>query len=386
MRSGVTLRLPSLPNWRAWFWQGLLLAGVAAVVWYFAGNAAQNLARKSIPIGFAFLAKPAGFDIPFRLLEWHTTDTYGRAVLVALANTLLVSVLAIVTTTIIGLVLGIMRLSPNWLARNTAFAIVEFVKNTPQLVQIFFIYIGVLQALPQSRESLHVGDAIFLNIRGLFLPTPILGETATAAALLLVAGVASGTVLWRLRLRISGSARGVLGLLAWVLPLAAIAYGIDGGVIAGWELPELRGFNFRGGFAVRPELLALWLGLANYTGAFVAEIVRAAINGIDRGQVEAAMSVGLTRGQVLRLVVLPQALRLIIPPLTSQYLNVIKSSSLGAAIAYPEVFLMIGGTTLNQTGQAIEAMAIVMLVFLTVNLITSAFMNWYNRAVALKER
>src|SRR5262249_49285149 len=186
-------------------------------------------------------------------------------------NTLLVSVLAIVTTTVIGLVLGIMRLSPNWLARNTAFAVVEFVKNTPQLVQIFFIYVGVLQALPQTRESLSLGGAVFLNIRGLFLPAPILAETAGTALLLLLAGLAAGVVLWRVRLRRTGSTRGVLGLLAWILPLAAIAYAVDGGIVAGWDRPELKGFNFRGGFAVRPELLALWLGLANYTGAFVAE-------------------------------------------------------------------------------------------------------------------
>ncbi|MCC6471347.1 MAG: ABC transporter permease subunit [Alphaproteobacteria bacterium] len=378
-------RLWSSERLRGWCLQGLLIAAVATVVGYFAVNTVGNLERRSIPFGLGFLSRPAGFDFPFHVLDWKVTDTYGRAVVVALANTVLVSVLAIATTTVLGLVLGIMRLSLNWLVRTTATLIVEFIKNTPQLIQIFFFYIAVLQALPQARESFQAAG-MFLNIRGLFLPAPVMGDAAGLDALALLVAVALGSVLWRGRARVTGTARRALAAVAWLLPLGALVHAWATGMIAAWEWPELRGFNFRGGWVVRPELLALWIGLSVYTGVFIAEIVRSAINAIDRGQTEAARSLGLTRGQNMRLVILPQALRLIIPPLTSQYLNVIKSSSLGAAIAYPEVFLMIGGTTLNQTGQAIEAMAIVMSVFLSVNLVTSAGMNWYNRAVALKER
>lgn len=378
-------RLLSDPRYRGWVLQGLLLLALGAVAVFLAINTANNLNRRSIPFGLEFLSRPAGFDFPFRILDWKVTDTYGRAVIVALANTLLVSVLSIVATTILGLALGIMRLSLNWLVRATSTAIIEFVKNTPQLIQIFFFYIAVLQALPQARESLKLGGAL-LNIRGLFLPAPLFSASAGIDALVFLAAIVVGVVLWHYRARVVGQARRTMAALAWALPLGAIAYAWGDGMIAGWEYPELRGFNFRGGLVVRPELLALWVGLSVYAAAFIAEIVRSAINAIQRGQSEASRSLGLTRGQTMRLVILPQALRLIIPPLTSQYLNVIKSSSLGAAIAYPEVFLIIGGTTLNQTGQAIESMAIVMAVFLVINLTTAALMNWYNRAVALKER
>lgn len=378
-------RLLASERLRGWVLQGLLIAGVVLVVGYFGLNTASNLDRRSTPFGLAFLGRPAGFDFPFHVLDWKVTDTYGRAVIVALANTALVAGLAIVTTTILGLILGLMRLSLNWLVRTTATIIVEFIKNTPQLVQIFFFYIGVLQALPQARESFQFGG-VFLNIRGLFLPAPILGDAAGTATVLFLAASAIGIVLWRRRAGTTGKSRRALAALSWCLPALALAYAWASGFVQAWEWPELRGFNFRGGWVVRPELLALWIGLTVYTGVFIAEIVRSAIAAIHKGQTEASRSLGLTRGQTMRLVILPQALRLIIPPLTSQYLNVIKSSSLGAAIAYPELFLMIGGTTLNQTGQAIEAMSIVMLVFLSINLVTSALMNWYNRAVALKER
>ena len=372
---------------RDWAWQGGFLLAIGAVVWFFASNTAENLAKRNLPFGLSVLWKQAGFDIPFKLVEWQTTFTYGHAVYVVLLNTLLVSAMAIVTATALGTALGIMRLSSNWLVRTVALCVGEVVKNTPQLVQIFFIYVAVLQALPQLRQSHQLGGSALLNVRGLFLPAPILGESAAiigwAALAALIAFIA---LRWMAARSDDFGRRRRLAWLSWTPFLLVILAGWLSGAIAGWDEPKLDRFNIRGGFSLKPELLALWIGLSTYASAFIADIVRAAILGIHKGQTEAAMSLGLTRGQTLRLVILPQARRLIIPPLTSQFLNITKSSSLGASIAYPELVLMIGRTMLNQTGQAIESMTIVLSVFLAINLITAFLMNWYNRAVALKER
>lgn len=371
---------------KGWLWQGLLLVCVVLVAWFFAHNAAENLAKKNLPFGFGFLERTAGFDIPFKLVEWAVTNTYARAVYVAILNTLLIAAMSVALATVLGLLLGLLRLSSNWLARTVSMAIIEAVRNTPQLVQIFFLYIAVLQTLPQARNSLKVGDVAFLNIRGLYLPTPVWGETAPATVVALLACVVVAVALWRYRLRMSSVRRRVLGAVAVALPVLVLILGWESGAVAGFSVPELRGFNFRGGVQIPPELMALWLGLSIYSSAFIAEIVRGAMEGIDRGQTEAALSLGLTRWQTLKLVILPQALRIIVPPLTSQYLNIIKSSSLGAGIAYPEVFQIVIGTVLNQSGRAIEVIIIVMAFFLAINLVTSMFMNWYNRAIALKER
>lgn len=370
-------RLWSSERLRGWCLQGLLIAAVATVVGYFAVNTVGNLERRSIPFGLGFLSRPAGFDFPFHVLDWKVTDTYGRAVVVALANTVLVSVLAIATTTVLGLVLGIMRLSLNWLVRTTATLIVEFIKNTPQLIQIFFFYIAVLQALPQARESFQAAG-MFLNIRGLFLPAPVMGDAAGLDALALLVAVALGSVLWRGRARVTGTARRALAAVAWLLPLGALVHAWATGMIAAWEWPELRGFNFRGGWRVPPELLALWLGLFVYGAGFIAEIVRESILGVHRGQREAALTLGLSPWRAMSLVILPQATRAAIPPLTSQYLNIIKSSSLGAAIAYPEVVQIFARTVLNQSGRAIEVMTLLLGVFLAVNLLVSVALNVWN--------
>ncbi len=371
---------------KGWLWQGLLLVSVVLVAWFFAHNAAENLAKKNLPFGFGFLERTAGFDIPFKLVEWAVTNTYGRAVFVAILNTLLIAAMSVALSTLLGLVLGLLRLSSNWLARTVSMAIIEAVRNTPQLVQIFFLYIAVLQTLPAARNSLNLGGLAFLNIRGLYLPTPVWGDSAAATALALLACLVIAVGLWRYRLRMSSARRRLLGAVAVALPILVLFVGWESGAVAGLSVPELRGFNFRGGVQIPPELMALWLGLSIYSSAFIAEIVRGAMEGIDRGQTEAALSLGLTRWQTLKLVILPQALRIIVPPLTSQYLNIIKSSSLGAGIAYPEVFQIVIGTVLNQSGRAIEVIIIVMAFFLVINLITSMFMNWYNRAIALKER
>jgi general L-amino acid transport system permease protein len=371
---------------KGWLWQALLLLSAVLVVWFFAHNAAENLARKNLPFGFAFLERTAGFDIPFKLVDWVVTNTYGHAVYVAILNTLLIAALSVVAATALGLLLGLLRLSSNWLARNVAMGVVEAVRNTPQLVQIFFFYIAVLQTLPQTRNSLKFWDVAFLNIRGLYLPTPVWGEAALPTLLGFIAAIVVAVALWRMRARLTQAWRPLLAAIAFGLPVLVLVVGWRSGALAGFSVPELRGFNFRGGVQIPPELVALWFGLSLYASAFIAEIVRGAMQGIAHGQTEAALSLGLSRWQTLKLVILPQALRIIVPPLTSQYLNIIKSTSLGAGIAYPEVFQIVIGTVLNQSGRAIEVIIIVMIFFLAINLITSTFMNWYNRAIALKER
>lgn len=307
----------------------MLLLAVVAIAWALGSEAMANLARRNMSFGFGFLADHANFDIPFRLISWSVGDTYARALLVCTLNTLLVSAMAIVAATLIGLIVGVMRLSTNWLVRNIALCFIEAVRNTPQLVQIIFWYVAVLQTLPGPRQSIHLPLGILLNIRGLFLPS-----------------LAHGQI----------------------------------------EYPAMSGFNIAGGIQVPPELVAVWAGLSIYGAAFIAEIVRAAILSVHRGQREAALSLGLKSGQVMRKVVLPQALRVMIPQLTSQYLNIIKGSSLGAAVAYPELFQIFAGTVLNQSGREMETIFILMAIFLSINLVTSAFMNWYNRHVALVER
>lgn len=373
----ATRALVSRPwlTWRALVAQGALLAVVLAFVLWLAANAGDNLARRGISFGFGFLWQIAGFDIPFRLVPWAVTDTYGEALLVVFLNTLLVSALGVVTATALGLVLGIMRLSSNWLARSSSLVVIEVVRNTPQLLQIIFWYVAVLQTLPQMRQSLNPADGVFLNIRGLFLPAPLAGPaTAWAAAALATAFVAL-PFLWRVR-----------GVGPWALALPSAALLALAATVDGWSLPVLQGFNFKGGMVVPPELVALWAGLSIYSAAFIAEIVRGSIEGVPRGQPEAAASLGLKPQPILWLVVMPQALRVMIPQLTSQYLNLIKSSSLGAAIAYPELVQIFAGTVLNQSGRAIEVMVIVMAVFLAINLLAAAGMARFDAQAAIRER
>ncbi|GLK85826.1 amino acid ABC transporter permease [Ancylobacter defluvii] len=362
----------------------LLLQGVALligglVIGWFAQNAASNLARRSMELDFGFLGSVAGFSMPFQILSFAPTDTYFLALVTAFANTLLVSALGVITATVLGLGLGVLRLSRNWLLSTVSGAIIELVRNTPQLLQIVFWYVGVLQLLPLARQSLPFGDVAFLNIRGLFLPAPVGGPWSSALIIAFFASLA--LVPLARRYLAPESRRSGLFWLAPPLLLLALVLSIDG-----WSLPALKGFNFVGGMVLPPELVALWAGLSLYTAAFIAEIVRASVETIGKGQVEAAHSLGLKPWLTLRLVVLPQALRLMIPQMTNQYLNLIKSSSLGAAIAYPEIVQIFAGTVLNQSGRAIEVMVIVMGVFLIINLAASAALAQLNERVALKER
>jgi general L-amino acid transport system permease protein len=367
------------PSARARAGQWVLLAGVIAALWWLGGLAANSMARRHAPFGFGFLADHANFDIPFTLISWQVGDTYARALLVTVLNTLLVSVISIVTATLLGLLVGIMRLSSNWLVRNIALWFIEAIRNTPQLVQIIFFYVAVIQTLPNVRQSIALPGGLLLNIRGLYLPTITPAPAAAILWPLALVLVAATPFARRITLR----GRPVAGKAA-LLPVLAVALALAG--IGEVSHPALRGFNIAGGVQVPPELVALWAGLSLYAAAFIAEIVRAAILSVHRGQREAALSLGLKPGQVLSKVVLPQALRVMIPPLTSQYMNIIKSSSLGTAIAYPELFEIIAGTVLQQSGRELECMLLVMAVFLVINLATSVFMNWYNRHVALPTR
>ncbi len=360
---------------------------VLAIVVLIAVNVSGNLQHRGLSLSFEFLSRPASFDIPFKLIDFNSRDTYARAALVAVLNTVLVAFLAIVTATIVGVAFGTFLLSPNPLLRRTAMMFVEVIKNTPQLLQLLFWYVVLLRQLPNARESYQPLTGVFINVRGLFMPTiqivapdgrSWLAWTAIAAVLGLAGyGIRQLFAPQRVELRKSLSiAIGLVALAAacWLASAAAVTL----------SRPELRGFNFRGGVQIVPELIALWIGLAIYASSFIADLVRGAVLAVPKGQEEAAFALGLKHGHTLRLVKLPQALQIVVPPLVSQYLNITKSSTLGIAIAYPEIMTVLGGTTLNQTGQAIETMMIIMTVFILINLIVSALMNQYNRHVALK--
>ncbi|HCM1426839.1 TPA: amino acid ABC transporter permease [Vibrio parahaemolyticus] len=368
------------------------IIAITALVFFFytiINNALNNLDARGIATGFGFLNQEAGFGIGLTLIEYNETYSYGRTFIVGLLNTALVSVLGIILATAIGFTMGVARLSTNWLVSRLAAVYIETFRNIPLLLQIFFWYFAVLQALPSARQSLSLGEAIFLNVRGLYFPAPVFNEGSGVVIAAFVIGLVAtiSISIWaRNKQRLTGQqtpmGRIGLGLLVG-LPL--LVYFVSGMPIS-LEYPELKGFNFKGGISIIPELAALLLALSVYTAAFIAEIVRSGINAVSHGQTEAAMSLGLPRAKTLKLVVIPQALRIIIPPLTSQYLNLTKNSSLAMAIGYPDLVSVFAGTTLNQTGQAIEIIAMTMGVYLTLSLLTSALMNLYNRKVALVER
>jgi general L-amino acid transport system permease protein len=373
---------------RGIFYQLLLLAAVFGVAWYLIGNTLHNLSTRQIQVGFDFLGREAGFEIAESQIAYAPSDSYFRAFLVGLFNTLHVAVLGVVLATALGTLVGIARLSTNWLLSRLASAYVETMRNIPLLLQLFVWYGLFTELMPPVRQAIALGGGVFVTQRGLYYPWPEPNPAWGAAGLALLAGIALALA-WRSHARRLQDRTGrqlpvgiPVALLVLGLPLAAwAAFGAPTALV----YPELRGFNFRGGKVLSPEFLALLIGLSTYTAAFVAEIVRAGILAVDRGQGEAAMSLGLNRGQELRLVTLPQALRVIIPPMTSQYLNLTKNSSLAVAIGYPDL-VAVANTTMNQTGQAIEAIAILMAVYLSISLLISLFMNWYNSRVRLVER
>ena len=364
------------------FYQIVTLGIVALGIYYIVTNTARNMLERGLASGFHFLGVESQFDIGMTLIEYSPTSTYFDSFIVGLLNTLLVAGIGILFATIIGFTVGIMRLSSNWLIAKIAEAYVEILRNIPLLLQIFFWYFAVLRALPKPKQSLELYDSFFLNNRGLFIPDTVFGEGSSIIFYLLwlTIIISIGIFIWAKRRQNRTGERfpafyvsTALILGTFFISLAATGFPVS------FEYPELKGFNFKGGVKLIPELVALTFALAMYTASFIAEVVRGGIMAVSKGQTEAAKSVGLKQNLILRLIIIPQALRVIVPPLTNQYLNLTKNSSLAAAIAYPDLVLVFAGTALMQTGQAIEIIGMVMGVYLFLSLFTSLIMNLFNR-------
>lgn len=379
----------SNPAVRAWLFQIIAIVAVVSVAIYLIHNTVTNLSNRGITSGFAFLDRGAGFGIVQHLIDYEQGDTYGRVFLVGLLNTLLVSALCIVFASFLGFFLGLARLSENWLLRKLSTIYIETFRNIPPLLQIFFWYFAVLRNLPGPRQAVSAFDLAFLSNRGLYIPAPAFGEGIVGFIVAVLIAIAVTVGLYRFnrkhQMKTGQLRRTWPTALGLIILLPLLSHWLFGAALH-WDVPELRGFNFRGGMALIPELAALTLALSVYTSAFIAEIIRSGIQSVPYGQHEAARSLGLPNPITLRQVIIPQAMRVIIPPLTSQYLNIVKNSSLAAAIGYPDMVSLFAGTVLNQTGQAIETIAITMSVYLIISLTISLLMNIYNRRIALVER
>jgi general L-amino acid transport system permease protein len=368
------------------FWQIAVCATAAGLIAYFVRNASDNMAKAGIASGFDFLGRTSGIELPFLLTRYTAQSSILELLWAGVVNTMAVALIAIFAATLLGFALGIARLSRNWLLSNLASTYVEVVRNIPVLFFVLFWYFAVIAALPGPREAIGIFAVAFLSNRGLTVPTPQAAGAFSLAALasVICVGAQIAIAAWaRRRRERTGQgfplwSSGVI-LVAGV-PLLAFAAAV---ATTPWDIPVLRGFNYRGGFVLIPEFVALVAALATYAAAFIAEIVRGGILAVPKGQLEAARALGLGPGQVLRLVVIPQALRVMIPPLTGQYLNVLKNSSLGAAIGFPELMNVFVGSALNITGQAVEIIAITLGIYLAIGLAVSALMNWYNARVAL---
>ncbi|WP_028601150.1 amino acid ABC transporter permease [Ottowia thiooxydans] len=374
---------------RRWVYQALAVAAVVGLVAWLFSNTWANMRARGIQGGFGFLTDSAGFEISESLFDFSSSDPYWKAFLVGLGNTLRVAVAGCLLTTVAGVLIGIGRLSSNALVRGLCQAYVELFRNVPLLIQLLVWYLIFVEILPPAREPLSLGGLIFLSKGGLALPAPAASAGWGWVAGGLAAGVAIAATLGlraRRRFQEAGGRPPSLVLQPLAIVLCAGLLGwLVGGMPTAWEVPELGGFSIEGGVSLTPEFMAVLLGLTAYTTAFTAEVVRAGISSVSRGQLEAGASIGLPRSLVLRLVVLPQALRVIIPPLTNQYLNLTKNSSLAVAIGYPDL-VSVANTSLNQTGRAVECITLIMLVYLVLSLLTSALMGWFNRRVAIKER
>ncbi len=383
----LVLKIWNDPKFRAVFYQVVAVALVGVGLWYLISNTLHNLSVRNIATGFDFLEREAGFAIGESAIQYSPADTYGRALSVGLLNTLRVAVIGIVLATLLGTLIGIARLSSNWLVAKLASIYVEVMRNIPLLLQLFFWYALISETLPGPRQALSPMAGVFLSNRGFMIPA-VQGDGLTWLA----AGFFFAVVVVLVLANWSGRRQAQTGQIFPVFKTAAlllmacplVAWWLSGSALA-LDMPVLKGFNFQGGLTLSPEFAALLIGLVIYTAAFVAEVVRSGIESVGRGQWEAAGAIGLRRGLILRLVVLPQALRVIIPPMTSQYLNITKNSSLAVAIGYPDIVSVVN-TTLNQTGQAIEGIMIIMGAYLTVSLTISVIMNWYNARMALVER
>ena len=385
------------PLLRAWYdketrsiiVQIIAAALILAFFSFIINNAVVNLSNIGKDINFSFLWDDASYDINQHLIEYSSTSSHFRAMIVGLINTLLVAVAGIVLATILGFLLGVMRLSSNWLTQKIAYVYIEYMRNVPVLLHILLLHGLIITSLPRPKGSYNFGDTFFLNNRGFQMPSPEFQSLFWVVSGFVVGGLAFAWWFSRHAQKVqdtTGKAYPVALInIAAIVLLPLAVYFILGSPIE-WDVPALKGFNFKGGMVIRPEFIALWLALSLYTAAFIGEIVRAGIVAIDHGQTEAAQALGISNSRVLKLVVIPQALRVIIPPLTSQYLNLAKNSSLALAIGYMDIVATIGGISLNQTGREMECMLIVMGIYLAISLIISSGMNWYNNRIQLVER
>ena len=377
------------PVIRGWVFQIVVVGLVGLLAWYLVSNTMENLQRQKIASGFHFLEREAGFEIGDTMIAYSPASTYARAIFVGLLNTLKVAVLGVILSTILGTMIGVGRLSSNWLLARICEWYVEAFRNVPLLLWLFLFYKLISEAFPGPRQAISLlWNTVFLSNRGLYFPVPVADPIHAWMGLAFLVGIAGAWVLHRwARKRQDATGQPFPSILAGF----SVALGLPilvwllGGAPHHMSWPELKGFNFDGGTVIQPEFTALLVGLVLYTSAFVAEIVRSGILALHKGQSEAAAAIGLTRGQSMRLVLLPQALRVIVPPMTSQYLNITKNSSLAIAIGYPDLVASIN-VTINQTGQAIENVLLIMAAYLSVSLSISAFMNWYNKRIALRER
>ena len=377
------------PKVRAWLFQIITIVAVVSLGWYLFHNTQTNLQHRGITSGFDFLERSAGFGIAQHLIDYTESDSYARVFVIGLLNTLLVTVIGVVLATLLGFIIGVARLSPNWMINKLATVYVEVFRNIPPLLQILFWYFAVFLTMPLPRNSHNFGDTFFMSARGLNMPAALASEGFWPFVASIVVAIVAIVLMTRWANK-RFEATGVpfhkfwvgLALLIVIPALCTLVFGAP----LHWEMPRLAGFNFVGGWVLIPELLALTLALTVYTAAFIAEIVRSGIQSVSHGQTEAARSLGLRPGPTLRKVIIPQALRVIIPPLTSQYLNLAKNSSLAAGIGYPEMVSLFAGTVLNQTGQSIEVIAITMSVYLAISISISLLMNGYNKRIALIER
>ncbi|MBJ2244458.1 MULTISPECIES: amino acid ABC transporter permease [Pseudomonas] len=377
------------PKVRAWLFQIITIVAVVSLGWYLFHNTQTNMQHRGITSGFDFLERSAGFGIAQHLIDYTESDSYARVFVIGLLNTLLVSAIGVVLATLLGFIIGVARLSPNWMINKLATVYVEVFRNIPPLLQILFWYFAVFLTMPLPRNSHNFGDTFFMSARGLNMPAALASEGFWPFVASIVVAIVAIVLMTRWANK-RFEATGVpfhkfwvgLALLIVIPALCTLVFGAP----LHWEMPRLAGFNFVGGWVLIPELLALTLALTVYTAAFIAEIVRSGIQSVSHGQTEAARSLGMRPGPTLRKVIIPQALRVIIPPLTSQYLNLAKNSSLAAGIGYPEMVSLFAGTVLNQTGQSIEVIAITMSVYLAISISISLLMNGYNKRIALIER
>ena len=393
LSAGHTSSRTSIAWWRderkrAIIWQALVVAALIAVLAFIVVNMISNLRRLGVPLGFDFLDSPAGFAISFSMIPINLESHIGRLIIVGIINTLLASAISIVLATVLGFIIGVMRLSRNFLISRLAAVYIEIVRNVPVLVQLLFWYVAIVKLFHSVRQSINLGDIMFFSNRGIYMPRPVPQDDlgAVVIALLVGIGIAVWIKRWAAKRQMeTGQLFPAISVGIAIIVVLPVLAGLMLGNPVAWELPELKGFNFQGGLVMQPELATLVIGLSVCTAAYIAEIVRGGIVAISHGQSEAAHALGLKSTWTLRLVIIPQALRVIVPPLTSQYLNIAKNTTLAGAIGYPDLFSIIG-TSLNQTGRAVENIAILMAFFLALSLLISLVMNWYNRRIALVER